>query len=175
MTKYILNSKQELVDLSREYLIKQIGVKEATGHNDGDVVKYLNCIGLGKGNAYCLAGQVWCFEQAAKDLNLTNPLPKVAKCSLLWSIVQKKALQVYNKPPEVNDLIIWVDKATTKGHTERIIEVLGSTQVVTVGFNTSNGLQGSQREGDGVFKRIRTLGKLATMDFKGLIGFAEIE
>ncbi len=44
----------------------QLGVKEATGHNDGlDVEKYLATVGLNKGQPWCAAFVAWCYQQAA--------------------------------------------------------------------------------------------------------------
>lgn len=44
---------------------KEIGVKEATGNNDGERVEgYLRYTGLGKGYAWCAAFASWCFGQA---------------------------------------------------------------------------------------------------------------
>lgn len=43
----------------------QIGVKEATGRNDGERVEdYLKVSGLGKGHPWCAAFLAWCFKQA---------------------------------------------------------------------------------------------------------------
>ena len=43
----------------------EIGVREATGNNDGKrVEEYLGYIGLGKGYAWCAAFVSWCYGQA---------------------------------------------------------------------------------------------------------------
>ena len=43
----------------------EIGVKEATGHNDGErVEEYLRYTHLGKGYAWCAAFVSWCYGQA---------------------------------------------------------------------------------------------------------------
>ncbi|HVW97499.1 MAG TPA: CHAP domain-containing protein [Mucilaginibacter sp.] len=53
----------------------QVGVKEATGHNDGPAVeKYLKSVGLGKGYPWCMAFVYWCCREAARELNISNPL-----------------------------------------------------------------------------------------------------
>lgn len=44
---------------------KEIGVREATGNNDGErVEEYLAYTGLGKGYAWCAAFISWCYGQA---------------------------------------------------------------------------------------------------------------
>ena len=45
--------------------VQEIGVQEATGHNDGKrVEEYLAYTGLGKGHAWCAAFVSWCYGQA---------------------------------------------------------------------------------------------------------------
>jgi len=51
----------------------QIGTQEATGHNDGPVVKYLTSVGLSKGDPYCAAFVYWCGKTA---LGPRNPFPR---------------------------------------------------------------------------------------------------
>ena len=45
----------------KEVYLSQIGVKEATGANDGKAVeKYLSFSGLRKGNPWCASFVAWC-------------------------------------------------------------------------------------------------------------------
>jgi len=45
--------------------VQEIGVREATGKNDGKRVEtYLRYVGLGKGNAWCAAFVSWCYGKA---------------------------------------------------------------------------------------------------------------
>ena len=47
-----------------ETYTSQIGVREATGRNDGKQVElYLKSVGLGKGYAWCSAFVRWCFDK----------------------------------------------------------------------------------------------------------------
>ena len=47
-----------------ETYTSQIGVREATGRNDGkQVEQYLKSVGLGKGYAWCSAFVRWCFDK----------------------------------------------------------------------------------------------------------------
>jgi hypothetical protein len=53
--------RQQIVDIA----LNEIGVKEATGNNDGQrVEEYLAYTGLGKGYAWCAAFVSWCYGQA---------------------------------------------------------------------------------------------------------------
>jgi|TARA_R110002167_G_scaffold294935_5_gene499561 hypothetical protein len=57
--------------------VSQIGIKEATGRNDGEVEKYIDSVGLdGKaGYPYCVAAIYWTGKEA---LGSKNPYPKSA-------------------------------------------------------------------------------------------------
>jgi hypothetical protein len=153
-TKYQLECEPYLLKASGETLIYQIGIREKTGNNDGyKIEQYLKSVGLSKGNPYCAAGQYWCYWVNA--LNKSDiPFPASGLANNVFFYAQKVGVRVPYKP-EVNDLMCWNIKGKVTGHQERIIKVLQSGFVETVGFNTGNGKSGSQREGNGVLKRIR--------------------
>lgn len=49
--------------------LQEIGVREATGNNDGPRVEtYLRYVGLGKGYAWCAAFVSWCYGRAGRSL-----------------------------------------------------------------------------------------------------------
>ncbi|WP_426792308.1 CHAP domain-containing protein [Sphingobacterium sp. WOUb80] len=49
--------------------LQEIGVREATGNNDGlRVETYLRYVGLGKGYAWCAAFVSWCYGRAGRSL-----------------------------------------------------------------------------------------------------------
>ncbi|QRQ62397.1 CHAP domain-containing protein [Sphingobacterium multivorum] len=53
--------RERIVDIA----VHEIGVREATGHNDGKrVEEYLAYTGLGKGHAWCAAFASWCYGKA---------------------------------------------------------------------------------------------------------------
>ncbi|MBD1434382.1 CHAP domain-containing protein [Sphingobacterium sp. DN00404] len=53
--------RKDIINIARQ----EIGVREATGNNDGDrVEEYLRYTGLGKGYAWCSAFVSWCYGQA---------------------------------------------------------------------------------------------------------------
>ncbi|GAA0886432.1 hypothetical protein GCM10009120_50310 [Sphingobacterium siyangense subsp. cladoniae] len=53
--------RERIVDIA----VHEIGVQEATGHNDGTRVEiYLRYVGLGKGYAWCAAFVSWCYGKA---------------------------------------------------------------------------------------------------------------
>lgn len=174
--KYELKCNKELLLKSRDICISQVGIKEATGHNDGERVEsYLASVGLSKGNPYCAAGQYWCFSEAAKLLSFCNcmiPIYRTGSTYLMFNKAKQVGKKVSYKPQK-NDLLFWI--LTTTGHVERIDSVLKGGWVKTIGFNTSSGT-GNQRDGEGVYLRKRNIYHiLSRMKVRGLIGFKNYE
>jgi len=79
MKRTILNIKPEILKLSYEILNNQVGTRELTGKNDGDVVKYLKSVGLSSGNPYCMAGQYYCFDMACRLMSINTFTKREAK------------------------------------------------------------------------------------------------
>lgn len=135
----------------------QLHVKEATGRNDGEAVEsYLRSVGLGKGFPWCAAFVYWCFNQAAKDLNIPNPLAKTAGVLDHWN----KAKNNRVTSPKVGDVMI-MDFGGGKGHTGIVISVNGSN-IETIEGNTANDPKtpNADREGQGVFIRNRKISSI---------------
>ena len=174
--KYELKCNKELLLNSREICISQVGIKEATGHNDGERVEsYLASVGLSKGNPYCAAGQYYCFLKASEILKLDKseiPIYRTGSTYLMFNKAKQVGKKVSYKPQK-NDLLFWI--VTTTGHVERIDSVLKGGWVKTIGFNTSSGT-GNQRDGEGVYLRKRNIySPLSRMRVRGIIGFEGIE
>jgi hypothetical protein len=57
--------RKRIVDIA----VGEIGVREATGSNDGArVEEYLAYTGLGKGHAWCAAFVSWCYGEAGRSV-----------------------------------------------------------------------------------------------------------
>lgn len=167
-TRYELYCPQSSLDASRVILYKQLGLKEKTNRNDGTHVElYLKSVGLNPKSKqpYCLAGQYYCFS-----LTAYNPLPKTGLVASLWNFGRKAQRTAYR--PKIDDLVIWKSNKGN-GHVERVIQVGNAGWIETIGFNTTSGSSGNQRDGGGVYKRQRNiyhpLSRLLLI--KGLIGF----
>lgn len=138
--------------------ISQIGVREATGHNDGPQVEtYLKSIGLGKGYSWCMAFVYWCTLQAANALNRRTPLVKTGGVLNQWETTLCHRTQI----PTAGCIFI-IDEGKGLGHTGFVESVAGDL-IHTIEGNTNN--DGS-REGIGVFRRVRTI--------KSIKGFIEL-
>lgn len=132
----------------------QIGTQEATGHNDGDVVKYLTAVGLGKGDPYCAAFVYWCGREA---LAAANPFPRSG-----WSpdmVNRPDWLRGKGRQPEPGDTFgIYFASKGRIAHTGLVAGVRGNS-LVTIEANTSPQPAAGEadRNGDGVWRKIRPL------------------
>jgi hypothetical protein len=171
-TRYEVQTDCEMIDRSFINLLKQVGKTEKTGKNDGKhVEEYLASVGIDDPAPYCMAGQYWCFWKV--DANRV-PLRRSGLAIHSHSHAKKHGVKTAYKP-QVHDLIVWKRFGSWQGHVERIIEVGEAGWVKTVGFNTSNGKAGSQREGNGVFIRKRNIMyKIGSLNILGLVGFKSI-
>lgn len=132
---------------------EQVGVREATGHNDGwQIEAYLRSVGLGKGNPYCMAGQYWCMAQVA----VSPCIAKTGHVRTFWNWALRNGHKVHYKP-HVGDFLTWGYSRNTSGHIERIERIGRKGWVRTVGFNTTSGISGNERDGGGVYFRQRNI------------------
>jgi len=128
----------------------QINVQEyPKGSNAGPgVEKYLKCVGLGKGYAWCMAFVYWCVSEASKIEGITNPLVKTALVMKQWN--ESAKLRV--KDPQPGDIFI-MDFGNGTGHTGFVLKVMSNGDIKTIEGNTDDG-KGS-REGYIITERIR--------------------
>ncbi len=131
-----------------------IGVKEATGRNDGyEVEKFLKSVGRKKGDSWCAAFVSYCLTA------VNHPFP--VRSGLARSFVKKKSLlatSVLQGREQVNtgDLIIWQKGNSISGHIG-IVAIVDDKKYITIEGNTSSGQKGAQADGDGVYLRERTI------------------
>lgn len=138
--------------------IAQNGVREKTGKNDGtEIEAYLSSVGLRKGQPYCQAAQYWTFSQAAKQIGISItriPLLRTGSTQRAWQHSVRTGRRTTISPMP-GDLITWGSRKGYTGHVERVIAIKTGGWVQTIGFNTSAGKAGSQRDGGGVHIRYR--------------------
>lgn len=140
---------QTLRDTCRIVYLSQVGVREATGHNDGpEVEKYLKATGLGKGYSWCASFVRWTFDQAGVPTNITAYSPTAHNSiSIIW-FQDKQVDEV--APADV--FTLWYLAKNRIAHTGFIDSDGGNGMVETVEGNTNGG---GSRDGDGVYKRKR--------------------
>jgi hypothetical protein len=159
----------------------QVGVREATGRNDGrQVESYLASVGLRKGNPWCMALPYWSFQQVTQR----PPIKRSGLVRAVWHDAVAQAqrsgtvYRVRSAPLDWTrdgDLIVWAFLTSTSGHVEWQIARHNAGWVSTVAGNTSSGLSGSQRDGDGVYIRRRNVRHpLGRMVILGSIGVRRV-
>lgn len=133
----------------------QLGVEEVPrGSNWGDTVKaYLLSVGLNFPASWCMAFVYWCFNEAARELGVKNPLIKTGGVLHSWN-KSAKAFKVVGEP-QPGDIFI-MNYGGGLGHTG-IVEKVDTSVVHTIDGNTND--TGS-REGYEVCRKIRYRSKI---------------
>ena len=156
--------------------VSQIGVREKPlGSNRGkEVEEYLKSVGLGGGNPWCMAFLYFCFEQAAKQAKVKNPLVKTGHVLTHWieagrhNTPRITNLQAINNPALIQPGMIFIIDTGSPGgagHTGIVEKVIGG-KLITIEGNTNDG---GVREGIGVFRREAR--KIASIN-KGFIDYS---
>lgn len=138
-----------------EVYMSQVGIGEATGHNDGkDVEKYLKSVGLGKGYAWCAAYVKWCYDQAKIKTTMDGA---AASAHNPKNLVLYK--HTFNKDPEPGDVFtLWYSQLNRIGHTGFFHKKVNSSVYESYEGNTGAGsaIDVGTREGDGVYHKYRS-------------------
>lgn len=149
----------------------QVGVREVKQNRGKEVEKYQECAGLGKGGgfAWCACFVYWCLIQSGVN---KNQLPAPGLCAAVrnWARWAKSRSRI-QKHPKRGDLFYWLNADQT-GHIGFCLgpSILGVFR--TLEGNT-DGESGS-REGDGVYKRTRTLWRLKSYPESGFISLENL-
>jgi hypothetical protein len=139
----------------------QIGILEnPKGSNRGpEVDKYLRSVGLNPASgsyAWCAGFVYWTYEQAAAQLNRSNPAVRSAGVLAQWNLAGQKGIprllnaEAINDPGKVKPGFIFViATGGGLGHMG-LVESVRTGILTTIEGNTNNN---GSREGIGVFKR----------------------
>lgn len=139
--------RQKLVSVAES----QVGVKEATGKNDGkEVEQYLQSVNLGKGYAWCAAFMTWCHNKAGIDNPKSAWSPDWFKTNVVYQRNKPTIAAFKSKPGQVFGL--YYEKLGRIGHVGMIV------CEDKLHYRTIEGNTGSDggREGDGVYRKIRS-------------------
>lgn len=128
----------------------QVGKEEIPkGSNWGPVVsEYLRSVGINFPASWCMAFVYWCYDKAAHNLGIENPLKKTGGVLAQWNAMPNNKI---NFPPKVGDIFI-MDLGHGLGHTGIVEAVNEDGTLTTIEGNTND--TGS-REGFEVAKKIR--------------------
>lgn len=128
----------------------QIGVREATGHNDGKQVEvYLKSVKLGKGFPWCAAFVRWCFDQCGIKTTINAMALSTHRPG---HIIYFKGNRI--RTPQAGDVgTLYYAKLGRIGHTFFFDREINTKIFKSVEGNT-NGV--GSREGDGVYIKYRS-------------------
>lgn len=153
----------------------KVGTTEKTGRNDGiEIKQILAAVGLPEGNPYCAAFVVFGFMEAVKYCKASLqkiPIAVTALARGIWNGAKKNGRKSISNKPKIGDIIVWGFSNKPNGHTGRIVKTIYLWRVKTVEGNTASGTKGNQRDGGGIYNRIRDIDdNLGSMDVLGIIG-----
>lgn len=147
-----------------------VGIKEATGRNDGKFIKLIQeTVGGASGEPYCMAGAMTVIAFAEEMTGKKSPLMATEHCQTLWNKTPK--IQKVKSIPLPGALAVWGDKGKSTGHVEIVLACDGKI-MLCVGFNTSGTTKPGDkvnRDGNGVFYTERTMKNQGNRLFLGCI------
>jgi hypothetical protein len=127
----------------------EVGVREATGHNDGTRVEsYLSVTGLGKGYPWCAAFVAWNFKMCNIPAPKSAYSPDWFKSNVIYKQGWEKGWPVC-KPGMVFGL--YYENLKRIGHVG-FVDYEDKNNIYTTEGNTNSA---GSREGEGVHKKIR--------------------
>lgn len=173
--KYVVNCRGDLLDKSREVMLRQAGTLEKGKNRGKEIDIYCKSVGLPLGSSYCAAGQYYCFYTACAELGISTaniPFKPVGLANSIYDYFKK-----YGSPDKytatMDDFLVWRHPSSSFGHIERIVSTGKAGWVTTIGFNSTRYIDGIRTEG--VFYQKRNiLHPLNRMKIRGLAGFRRI-
>lgn len=141
----------ERVLLLMAWLADRQQVRES-GTNRGEwVERFLASTGLGPGNPWCAAVLNYCCE--AVDAPCPSSGAAAVRNWVSWARQEGKLIPIGEA--KRGDLVFWLHDNGT-GHIGIVVDARNG-RVWTIEGNTSSGVRGSQRDGDGLYRRTRFL------------------
>lgn len=147
----LLSHSQKHLDIAISY----IGIKEATGHNDGAEIEHIIKHGGGaKGASYCGYFVKFCLDSAgAKTPIRRGGMARMYKTKS--SIPASEVLMGRVVP--TGSIVVFEKGSTMFGHTGFVLNDWHGKSGRTVEGNTSSGVKGSQSNGNGIYVRKRSI------------------
>lgn len=145
-----------------------VGVKEIGNNRGLWIDRWNKRAGIGVGNPYCATFGKFCLD-SAKAVTPTIRSPLATNwLRNKWPISAKDVYYGFNDVP-VGSCVIWRNGETINGHFGFFVKWLGKNKLYTIEANTSSGIKGSQRDGNGVYNRERVLSPFAYFRIEGFV------
>lgn len=142
-------TKGERVLLLMAWLCDRASVREVGVNRGYWVEKFLKVTGLGGGYPWCAATIAWCCD----TLGIERPKSGAAAVRIWVSWARRTGRIVPISEAKRGDLLFMLNKNLT-GHIGSCSGVEGDL-IHSIEGNTSSGVRGSQRDGDGLYRRTR--------------------
>lgn len=146
-----------------------VGITEATGRNDGKMVKLIQeTVGNAAGEPWCMALVQTCLAYAEATCGVVSPIVVTEHCQTAWT--QTPRAQRVKINPLAGAVAIWGDVGKSSGHTEIVLSA-DEKSFASVGGNTSGALtKGGEVNRDGNACVYATRSRASTKKRK-LLGF----
>lgn len=136
-----------------------VGIREATGANDGPMVKLLQeTIGGANGEAWCMSFVQTCLAYAEHKTGVKSPIHPSEHCMTTWNKTPKK-MRV-KRVPLKGAIAIWNYPPSANGHTGIVMEYAHKkNKMKLVEGNTTSGLRADgtiERDGGGCYQTERS-------------------
>ena len=151
-----------IADKALEWAIKLVGTVEVPkDSNRGLVIDDIQKTFGYKGVQYCALFAQYCYKRACTALNIPFPFSGTASSQTLFGeALNKKWIETDFSKLQSGDIVIWRKMKLWQGHVALVKSVDHVNQLfVTIEGNTSNSDKGSQRDGGGIFERVRYMKK----------------
>ena len=148
---------------------KWIGTKETSPNGGKTVEMFQSVIGIAQGESWCFSFVQYCLKEVDKKCGSQTWVPQTEHVMTGWDRSRGAAKLPL---PEPGCLVVWQKhdsrgKPTISGHIGIVVSV-NKGSIVTIEGNTSDGVT-VNRDGDGVYKRTRTLTPTGSLIIKGFL------
>lgn len=168
----LLLPHSSLPDIPKHLQIAEsyVGTVEKTGHNDGAKIEYIIKRGGGaKGASYCAYFVSMCIDSAkVKEPTVRSGMAIGFKRK---NSIPANDVLIGKVKVSPGTIIIWRKGETIYGHTGFVYD-WGKRYGTTIEGNTSSGQSGSQSNGDGIWKRKRSIEPL---NYFRIVCFTEVK
>lgn len=176
---------QELPAAAADNGKKYLHIREKTGNNDHpDIDRFLAYLGLPKGLSWCAAYVLFNWKEVAEAKGVKQPIPRYGRVARLKAVCESNPLKYRWIPAEQvrmgsvrlqkGDMPMWasgtIRNGDFNGHIGMLLQQFTLRSFQDVEGNTGSGDAGSQREGNGVYIRTRTI---AGGNFR-ILGFCRV-
>jgi hypothetical protein len=155
---------KEIIRIAEYYL----GTHEEGGPNKGEAVeKFQRTVdGKAQGESWCMGFVQYCVTKAATNLGGKPVLYTSESCMTVWA---KTPVIHRFTTPEVGRIIIWRHGNGPQGHTGIVTKLIDANTIETIEGNTGGDGKTVEREGDGVYRKQRSLKGSGNMMVMGFI------